>query len=64
MNTYMKEVLKEIRRNVTDEEYKQLKAGLKEFKKGLKKRMTEKDWKLVKAAWNDARVGGNRPVYR
>ena len=64
LNTYMKEVLKVIRRNVTDEEYNQVKAVLKEFKKDLKKNLTDEDWKLVKGAWNDARVGGNPPVYR
>ena len=60
----MKEVLKEIRRNVTDEEYERVKAILKEFKKALKKNLTDEDWKLVKGAWNDARVRGNRPIYR
>lgn len=64
MNTYMKEVLKEIRRNATDEEYKQVTTWLKDFKKALKKNFTDEDWKLVEGAWDDVRVGGNPPVYK
>ena len=60
----MKELLKEIQRNVTDEEYKQVTAWLKGLKKDIKRNMTDENWKLAKHAWNNARVGGNPPAYR